>query len=471
MSSAKAEHDRPLRVSELNRDVRLHLEDRYGSIWVEGEIGDCSRSGSGHVYFTLNDETEAAQLRVVMFRGDASKTRAKLERGARIQVRGPLTLFEARGTYQLQARTALPSGDGELRRTLRALAKKLKTEGLFDDKRKRPLPLLPRRVGVVTSREGAALRDVLRVGRARASLTWLISPCQVQGAQAVRSILEALERLAQLGDLDVVLLTRGGGSLEDLAAFNDEYVARAVAAFPAPVITGVGHETDTTMVDLVADARAATPSNAAERITPEMDTLQMQLRSGARNLERAMEHRIEGARVKIERAQYALSDPRRRIERSRRSVAELRSRLARCAQGSVAEKKEVFGRLEIRLRQHAPRSKLLEDRKRMQIFESRLRATIPVQLVHWARRMAESAQRLQSIRIVLAHRRSRLTELTARLDAMSPLKVLARGYAIALHEDTGRAILSSRQVDQGDGMQIRLASGTLNTRVETIHHE
>ncbi|HKP61315.1 MAG TPA: exodeoxyribonuclease VII large subunit, partial [Polyangiales bacterium] len=279
MSTLPVADDTVYRVAQLNREVRSALERKYGSVWVAGELSDVTHAASGHVYFTLNDEQEPAQVRGVMFGNDARRSKARLVDGSRVKLLGQLSLFTPRGSYQLIARLALPQGLGDLHANFERVRLKLEAEGLLAPERKRKLPHLPRILGVVTSRQGAALHDIVRCAQSRCPLRIVVSPCQVQGPDAPVSIVAALEMIQHLRRLDVVIVGRGGGAAEDLVAFNDERVARAIAACRVPVISAVGHEVDVSIADLVADVRAATPSNAAELAVPERRTLQAELRA------------------------------------------------------------------------------------------------------------------------------------------------------------------------------------------------
>ena len=263
-AAPKTSEERVYRVSQLNRVVRSLLEDRFMNVWVEGELSDVKHAASGHVYATLNDEEEPSQIRVVIFKNDARRSKAKLEDGARVKLQGQLSLFTPRGSYQMIARIAVPYGLGELHAQFERVRVRLEADGLLAPERKRPLPLLPRVIGLVTSEHGAALHDIVRVAHQRSPVRLVLSPCLVQGAQAPQSIIDALEQVQRLPDLDIVIVGRGGGSAEDLVAWNDERLARAIARCRVPVVSAVGHEVDVSISDLVADVRAATPSNAAE---------------------------------------------------------------------------------------------------------------------------------------------------------------------------------------------------------------
>lgn len=439
------DQERVWRVSEVNRAVRFELEEGWGDVWIEGELGEVSRAASGHVYFTLCDDEEAAQLRAVMFRGDARRARAKLERGARVRLRGSLSLYEARGAFQLIARLALPAGDGELAQRFERIRHKLDAEGLMDPARKRPLPRVPRVVGVVTSAHGAALHDIVRVARHRCPVRIVVADCRVQGEAAPRTIVAALEAIQRLPELEVVIVSRGGGSAEELWAFNDEGVARTVAACRVPVVSGVGHEVDVTICDLVADVRAATPSNAAEKVVPDRDALARELQASTRQLERAMDGRLHRHRLDLERRARRVADPRHALGGVRRRLHALGQALARLTRRRLAGERAALTRLSARLAKHDPRAQLGRDRRALEGELTRLAA---------------------AMRRTVGERQRQLGSLAARLDAMSPVKVLGRGYAIALGERTGKALTSAAEVDVGERVDVRLAHGTLATRVE-----
>ena len=437
--------ERVFRVAEVNRAVRFTLEDNWANVLVEGELSDVRRA-KGHVYFTLNDEEDPAQLRGVMFASDARRTKAPLEDGARIRFRGKLSLYTARGQFQLIARAAKLAGEGDLAAQFRKLRAKLEAEGLLDSERKRPLPELPRVVGVVTSRTGAALRDIIRVASERCPVQILVADCRVQGEDAPGSIVSALELIQRVGDLDVVIVSRGGGSAEDLWAFNDEGVARAVAACRVPVVSGVGHEVDVTIADLVADVRAATPSNAAEIVVPEREALVRDVQSLERRLSQALDNVVGSLRLRLERLLRPLYGARRVIAPIHERLADLHERLMR----------------------QDPRSVLRRDQRQLAAWTARLRdaGRLPV------RRRRE---RLVALRFTLQGRgrpmvreaRASYAELCAQLDALSPLRVLERGYAIALQESTGRAVRSRSEVKEGDRLRVRVSDGEFGAKVES----
>lgn len=305
----------PIPVSELNARARRLLEDHFPSLWVGGEIANWRRASSGHCYFSLRDDS--SQLSCVMWRSDARRLPTEPEEGMEVSAYGEVSLYEVRGTFQLVVRRLEARGEGLWRLAFERLKKKLAAEGLLDDSRKRPVPRVPRRVGVVTSRTGAALRDVVTVIRRRAPWTRvLVSHCRVQGEEAAGEIVAALGRLERFGDLDVVIVTRGGGSVEDLWAFNEEPVARAVAGCAVPVISAVGHEVDVTIADLVADRRAPTPSAAGEVAVPDGEALRADLRRLAEGLVAGLRRRTREGRERARRAAERLvGGMSRRIER------------------------------------------------------------------------------------------------------------------------------------------------------------
>ncbi len=438
--------ERVFRVSEVNRAVRLTLEDSWANVLIEGELSDVRRA-KGHVYFTLNDEEDPAQLRGVMFQSDARRTKAALENGARIRFRGTLSLYTARGQFQLIARSAKLAGEGDLAAQFRRLRAKLEAEGLLDPETKRELPELPRVVGVVTSRTGAALRDIMRVARERCPVRLLVADCRVQGDDAPRSIVAALELVQRVDDLDVVIVSRGGGSAEDLWAFNDEAVARAIAGCRVPVVSGVGHEVDVTIADLVADVRAATPSNAAEMVVPERDALVREVRSHERRLSQALDNMLGALRLRLERLLRPLEGVGRRVvDPVRREMLRRQAQLGRAQRADLRARRERLAALHRQLTRLDPRSVLRRDRRELGAWVSRLR----------------DAGRWKTVR----EARASHAELSARLEALSPLRVLERGYAIAIHESTGRAVRRCEEVKEGDRLRVRVSDGEFGATVE-----
>ncbi|MGB8331460.1 MAG: exodeoxyribonuclease VII large subunit [Polyangiales bacterium] len=458
--------ERVFRVSEVNRAVRLTLEDNWASVLIEGELSDV-RHAKGHIYFTLNDEEDPAQLRGVMFQSDVRRTKAPLEDGVRIRFRGTLSLYTARGQFQLIARSAKLAGEGDLAAQFRKLRAQLEAEGLLDPERKRPLPKLPRVVGVVTSRTGAALRDIIRVAAERCPVRILVADCRVQGDDAAASIASALALIQRVDELDVVIVSRGGGAAEDLWAFNDEAVARAIASCRVPVVSGVGHEVDVTIADLVSDVRAATPSNAAEIVVPERQALIRDLRSTERRLNQALDNRIGALRLRLERLLRPLYGARRVIAPIRRELLAQQEQLRSVQRSNLRARRALLAELHRRLMRLDPRSVLRRDQRELGALTARLRDVGR----STTRRRRERLVGLQSTlrgrgRPIVREARAAHAELCAHLDALSPLRVLERGYAIALHESTGRAIRSQSEVSDGERLRIRVSDGEFAAKVE-----
>ena len=443
----KDEQRKVFTVGQINRAVRLSVEDRWNDIWVQGELSDVHQSGAGHIYFSLNDEKAQAQLRGVMFRGDRTRARTTLENGARVELGGGLSLFEPRGQFQFIARKARAIGEGDLAARFAAIRKKLEAEGLFDADRKRTLPFWPRTIGVVTSAQGAALQDVIRVASERAPVRIVVADCRVQGQTAPTTIVKAIEQIQKLEGLDAVIVTRGGGSAEDLWAFNEEIVARAIASCIVPTVSGIGHEVDVTIADLVADVRAATPSNAAEILVPEKNVLLEHIYNFERRLVRAMEALVDRQRLRLEQASNSLNDPRYALSGVRGKLASYEQRLVRATYVSLANRRAAVTTRQKRLSQHDPRARLEKDRAR------------------WLR--LDLAIAALGARLV-ADRRARFANAVGQLDALSPLAVLQRGYAIALHHKSGKTLTSSSDASVGDSITVKLAKGSLDAEVSSV---
>ncbi|MGB5696740.1 MAG: exodeoxyribonuclease VII large subunit [Polyangiales bacterium] len=457
--------ERVFRVSEVNRAVRLTLEDNWANVLIEGELSDVRRA-KGHVYFTLNDEEDPAQLRGVMFQSDVRRTKAPLEDGARVRFRGTLSLYTTRGQFQLIARSAKLAGEGDLAAQFRKLRAKLEAEGLLDPDRKRPLPAMPRVVGVVTSRTGAAVRDIIRVAAERCPVHILVADCRVQGEDAPASIVSALGLIQRVDDLDVVILSRGGGSAEDLWAFNDEAVARAIAACRVPVVSGVGHEVDFTIADLVADVRAATPSNAAEIVVPVRDALIQDVRTLGRRLNQALDNRIDKLRLRLERMLRPLFDARRVIAPVRRRLLSLEDQMRQAQRSMHRERQERLSELRERLMRLDPRSVLRRDQRMLAALNDKLREAGRLSIRRRRERLVSCGFRLRGRgRPMVREARASHAAVCAHLDALSPLRVLERGYAIVLQESTGHAVRSPLEVSAGDRLRIRVSDGEFGARV------
>jgi exodeoxyribonuclease VII large subunit len=435
----------PMSVSALTAHLKAVVEGTFGAVAVEGELSNCKPWSSGHLYFTLKDDF--AQLRGVMFRTQVRQLTFKPADGVRVIARGRLGVYEVKGEYQLVCDHLEPHGLGALLAAFERLKRRLEAEGLFAADRKRPLPVLPRRIGVVTSPDGAAIRDILRVLTLRhPAARVVIRPARVQGEGAAQDLVRALQAIARVPEVDVVIIGRGGGSAEDLWAFNDEGLARAIAACPVPVISAVGHEVDVTIADFVADVRAATPSNAAELVVERADHFRTRIERLADRLRGAMRRLTDERRTALERAGARLTRwpvavvmrDRDRQERDLTLRHAMADRLARLTQR--------FEGLRRRLERRDVRRVTADLRTRIVGADGRLRAVI-------------------GLRQLAAESRAR--ELAGRLDALSPLAVLARGYAVCWDEARTGIIRSARAVHPGDGVRVTLAEGELACRVET----
>lgn len=438
-------------VSRLNREARELLEGGLPLLWVEGEISNLARPASRHLYFTLKDD--AAQVRCAMFRNHNLYLRFAPRDGMRVLARARVSLYEARGEFQLLVEHMEEAGFGALQRAFEALKQKLAIEGLFDNARKRPLPVFPECLGIVTSPSGAALRDILSVLRRRyPGLPVVIYPTLVQGEAASAAIVEALALAALRRECDVLILARGGGSLEDLWAFNDEQLARAVAACPIPVVSGVGHEIDFTLADLAADARAATPSAAAELVSPDRIELMDRLLKHRQKLDRLMGDGMQRWRRDFSWLQGRLRQchPGKRLQQQNQRLDELEQRLGLAMRYDLQLRTGRINGFVGRLRRHSPQPRLIKAFARNQHLRQRLDTAIG----H-----------------CLDARHQGLTRLARTLDAVSPLATLRRGYAIATRAKEPAPLLSNRQVHRGEDIQVRLAEGRLSATVTSSDAE
>ncbi len=456
-----------LTVSALVRLAHGTLDGRIGVVWVEGEVSNLRIGAAGHAFFTLKDDD--AMLPVAMWRSSIERLRFRLGDGQSLRVCGRVGIFAKQGRFQLYADRAEPAGLGARMLELEQRKAKLAAMGLFAAERKRPLPSWPRIVGVITSAHGAALHDIVEVGRRRCPTRFLLAAAVVQGDDAPRSLRRALVRLQAWPQVDVIIIGRGGGSTEDLWAFNDEALAHAIAACPVPVVSAVGHEVDVTICDLVADVRAATPSQAAELVVPDRAAASSRLRVLAARAVRAQ--------------QRALLDRRGELER-------LRMQMSALARALVGRPRRALARLERTIAQHHPRSRIARDRRRLAVLRDALARLAAVRLAAARTRLRELTARLERagarLPIVAAARldaltrrvlaqgarlpsgaRLRLARAAARLDALSPLAVLQRGYAV-VQGPSGRALTAADEVTQGDLIRVRLMRGMLRATVDDI---
>jgi exodeoxyribonuclease VII large subunit len=433
-----------LTVSQLTRTIKSLLEQQVGRIWVSGEISNWSRAASGHAYFTIKDQS--SQLDAVIFKGRLNRLNIKPENGLEILACGDITVYEQRGRYQIVVTDMQLKGMGALQLAYEKLKKKLKEEGLFDEKHKKPLPLLPRRIGVVTSPTGAAIRDILQVIRRRFSnVHILIYPARVQGTGAAEEIAAGI-RVLDTMDVDVMIVGRGGGSLEDLWAFNEEVVVRAIHAAKTPIISAVGHEIDVTLSDFAADKRAPTPSAAAEIVVQEQEALSKQLEQKGHRLQRAMTRVIEQARHRLNRSgqHYFMENPEILLRDSRQFLDELQAMMGQLIQIRMQQAGH-------RLQQNTRALTLLSPKRRIQQQRQAMTA-----LVERFRRMSGT---------LMIPYRNRMAPLMAQLNSMSPLAVLSRGYALIWKVPEGELIRQAEDLQVDDEITARFASGQIKARV------
>jgi len=440
---------RVLTVAELARRIQHALEGGLDGVWVVGEISNFRAAPSGHYYFTLKDEE--AQLAAVLFRSAAARIRFRPSDGLEVVAGGRVRLYEARGTLQLYVESLEPRGLGALRLQLQQLRDKLAAEGLLAAERKRPLPYLPRCVGVVTALGGAAIHDILIMLRARfPNLRVIVRPVRVQGLGAEREIAAGIHEICAVPEVEVLIVGRGGGSVEDLWAFNDESVARAIAGCRVPVVSAVGHEIDVTIADLVADARAPTPTAAAELVVPLKRELVAKLEEHRRALERALERHLEKGYRIVRSLRARLRDPRGAIRSAGARTIEIRLRLLRAARRALAGSRESVIGFEQRLLFSSPARRVAGDRARIEEAVPRLSA---------------------SMRHRAAIARERLARLAASLSSLSPLGVLERGYAVVWKTAGATPLRAASEVQPGEELRIRLARGGLRARVESREDE
>jgi exodeoxyribonuclease VII large subunit len=432
-------------VRDLVAAVRTHIEREYGDTWVEGEISNFRAHDSGHLYFTLKDRN--AQIRAVMFRSQARLLRFRPEDGMQVVLRGRVTIYEDRGEMQISVEYLEPKGAGALQIAFEQLKAKLEAEGLFDSARKKPIPPLPRRIGVVTSPQAAALRDILNILRRRHhGVNVLIFPAQVQGESASTEVSAGIRYFNKSANVDVIIVARGGGSAEDLAAFNHEALARVVFASEIPVISAVGHETDFTILDFVADLRAPTPSAAAELVIRSRQGVEEQAEGLQQRLARAIRYRLLMARQSItELAQHGafarISDA---IHRSQQRLDDLRNRLDRAEQRILEQHRRRWELAAAAVRHYDVRRRLTGIRQEL---ASRLSALASV------------------ARTLLLRERGRLNQLSGQLEALSPLAILDRGYALVF-DASGVLLKDASRVKAGDEIFARLAKGTIAATVK-----
>ena len=476
----------------LNREARTLLERGLPSLWLEGEISNLSRPSSGHWYFSLKDES--AQLRCAMFRQRNLMARFTPKDGMHVLTRGRVSLYEPRGEYQFIADHMEEAGEGLLRRRFELLKNKLAAEGLFDAARKRPLPRLPKRIGVVTSPTGAAVRDVLNILRRRfCTIPVLIYPVQVQGASAAGQIAAAIRTASTRAECDVLIVARGGGSLEDLWAFNEEVVARAIFDCAIPIVSGVGHEVDFTIADFVADVRAPTPSGAAELVAPDCNEWMRSVEVLGRRVRTAMIRGLAARQQSFVWLERRLAQVHPGVELRQRAqrLDELEQRLVRCFHHGMSQRRSTLVHLAADLRQRSPAVRVADARGRLEIARKTLGTSLQRQIGTLEARLRHAAANLRhhspalrvadlrgrldmarmgldaSVRKRISHVDSRVRLAAGKLNTVSPLATLQRGYAIVTDANE-HVITDASSVNAGDVIHARLSRGSVQARVEQV---
>lgn len=446
-SSVRTSASKPVySVARLNREARLLLENNFEGLQLEAEVREVTRARSGHVYFTLSDSGGQAAVSAVMWRGLALRFGERLKKGALVRCHGRVTLYEPRGSYQFVVDRVEDAGAGQKAKLLAELKARLAEEGLFDAERKRPIPPFPTCVGVVTSREGAALRDIIKVIFRRYPVRLLLAHAGVQGENAPSELVRALDLLAERSDVDLVIIGRGGGSAEDLDAFNDETVVRKVAAHPTPTISAVGHEIDISLVDLAADRRAATPSEAGEIAVPDGRVLLETLNSRRGAMRMMMESRFTSARADLagKDGKLRARDPRVRLRRGIEALARADEVLARWPELALARARGMLAMAEEPLGRWPTRTVERADRRLESLRES---------LHHWPD-------------LTLARARGELGRRVASLDALSPLACLSRGYSVVRRRSDGKIIRDAGEAPRGTGLDVTISRGRLVCEVK-----
>ncbi|MDM2996913.1 MULTISPECIES: exodeoxyribonuclease VII large subunit [unclassified Citrobacter] len=434
-------------VSRLNQTVRLLLEQKMGQVWISGEISNFTQPASGHWYFTLKDDT--AQVRCAMFRNSNRRVTFRPQHGQQVLVRANITLYEPRGDYQIIVESMQPAGEGLLQQKYELLKAKLQAEGLFDQQYKQPLPSPAHCVGVITSKTGAALHDILHVLKRRdPSLPVIIYPTAVQGDDAPGQIVRAIERANARNECDVLIVGRGGGSLEDLWSFNDERVARAIFANRIPVVSAVGHETDVTIADFVADLRAPTPSAAAEIVSRNQQELLRQIQSAQQRLGMAMDYYLANRNRRFTQLFHRLQQqhPQLRLARQQTMLERLRQRMNFALDNQLKRAASRQQRVLQRLNQQNPQPRIYRAQTRIQQLEYRL---------------------AENVRARLSATRERFGNAVTHLEAVSPLSTLARGYSVTTATD-GKVLKQTRQVKAGDVLTTRLSDGWVESEVKGV---
>ena len=436
-------------ISRLTREARALLEGSFPLLWVEGEISNFARPTSGHWYFTLKDE--AAQVRCAMFRNRNMHVSVKPENGKQILIRARISMYEARGEFQIIVEHMEEAGDGALRRAFEELKQKLSLEGLFDQKYKKPVPVLPGQIGIITSPTGAAIRDILTTLKRRfPGISVIVYPVSVQGADSAKQIANMITAANNRNECDVLILARGGGSLEDLWSFNEEVVARAIHTSTIPVIVGVGHEIDFTIADFVADQRAPTPTAAAELVSPDQFEIRKQVNRQVQRLTSALKIQLNQGWQKLAWLEKRLPHPSRQLQEKYQRLDELQHRHLTVINHFIKHIRLKLSHVTDKLQQQNPAQQIVQQKQQLALLSKQL-----------ARNKRYSMDRQEQNLVQLAH----------SLNSVSPLATLDRGYAIVIHEHDEKLLRSYKQVKIGDHVRARLSEGELLCKVENVSSE
>jgi len=433
-----------LTVSQLNRKAKHLMESELGTIWLEGEISNFIHAASGHWYFTLKDSS--AQIKCAIFKFKNRLINLSPKEGDKVIIKGKVSLYEARGDYQMIADYMEPAGLGNLQQELNALVKKLESQGLFSADKKKELPYLPRAIGVITSPTGAAIHDVLTVLERRCPMIpIIIYPTQVQGKTAASNIIAALQKAQHRNECDVLLMTRGGGSLEDLWSFNDEQLANKISQCPIPIVAAIGHEVDVTITELVSDLRAATPSAAAELIAPDQQSLWQKLDIHSQDLNNCINGKIYHLQTRLNIARLKLKDPEHSILQAQRQLAISIDRLRNAFTNQIDSNRNQLERLSKKLAHFHPKEKLMRNRHQLEFMKNRLKI---------------------SLQNTLQQQKNKLAITANKLNTLSPLSTLGRGYSITRDKKTNQVITKINQVTNKQDISIMLSDGEIECQVK-----
>jgi len=436
-------------ISRLNREVRTVLEDVFPTVWVQGEISNLAKPASGHLYFSLKDN--AAQVRCAMFKNRQSGLRFEPENGMQIMARANVGLYEGRGEFQLIIQSLEPAGAGALQLAFEALKQKLAAEGLFDEEYKKPLPPFPKNIGIITSATGAALRDILNILKRRyPSGKIIIYPTLVQGEGAGLEISNTIKLAEQRNECDVFILARGGGSIEDLWAFNEEIVARTIFEVTTPIVSGVGHEIDFTIADFVADQRAPTPSAAAELISPDSDDVLKILKHREEQLIRSQKQSIKNFQNHVAFLSKRVPHPKQRLMELIQRTDEYSMRLKHHAEQQISNKKVSLTEISGKINELNPAHKIARQIEKVNVLQIQFK---------------------RSINRTLEKANDEISSLGHMLNTVSPISTLERGYAIVTEQKTNSIVTNSNKLKSGDQLRIRLATSEIESTVDKIHEK